>query len=333
MDFAPIQYTQISRWIHRRKVSETENTHTESNPQSISQRNEFEQQKPDPHSNLAFKAIALLNLPAFINYTLIKSRATLKAIQSYETWSKSSLLGRWTSPTLERWNWKQRIITTRSKSLGAEETLLWTKRLGLSSTSPLWTWLTSGFLHERPDHLLGNMLALLAYSPLCARIPGMSALHVGAITLGASILASAAQLLEWRLRSHPLGGAFGDRRTAMGASGIVSAFAALAAVAAPNARLGIPVVDFSAPVWVLSGMQVLGDVMGLLRLDEVFKASGSTSRSWSQQRPRVGYAAHLGGAVFGVVYYFAVLRNLQERSEDDGVELENGTVVINQTPR
>lgn len=109
---------------------------------------------------------------------------------------------------------------------------------------------------------------------------------------------------------------------AIGASGIVSAFAALVAAAAPQARLRAPVLDISVPVWVMFGFQLLGDLNGLFRLSELL----SPNKSW-QPRPRVGYAAHLGGALFGALYYYAFLHGAGSKAPCETTALaEDDTV-------
>lgn len=277
----------------------------------------------------AFALVHLLNLPAFFNCIAIKVRSQIRENNSWKTWRKDSFLGRWTGPTLERWDLKDIIIKNRAKLLSARETNVWTRRLGLSTTSPLWTWITSGFVHMDLKHLAGNMAALCMYASICERIPGMSAIHVGAVTVGSSLCASAAQLLEWHARLPLVGGVARDREVAMGASGIVSAFAAIVAAAVPWHRLRIPILDVSAPIWVFVGMQVLGDVVGLFRLDELV----SPRTSW-QPRPRVGYAAHLGGALFGLVYYYAFLHGAESKAPCEPIAItEDGTVSAQQEER
>ncbi|KAK4506786.1 hypothetical protein PRZ48_000519 [Zasmidium cellare] len=311
--FAPIQHTQIewfTQWCKDRHAAAEEPL----TPESLA----FEQREPDPSSQTAFRVLALLNLPAFLHFTTIHSRAIIQAKKNYATWSKTSLLGRLTSPLLEAWNWKDSIIANRTHVLSATATSLWTKRFGLSSTSPLHTWLTSGFTHRDFLHLAGNMAALFLYAPVCARVPGMSASHVAAITIGSSIFASAAQLVDWHYNYPRL--FLSGSRIAMGASGIVAAFVALAAVAAPPAtRVRIPFTEFRTQIRGWAVTQFTVDLLGCLAVH-----AERLSKRGLRREPKVCFAAHLGGAVFGVLYYYVVLKELEgkgaEGKESDGGE-------------
>ena len=49
----------------------------------------------------------------------------------------------------------------------------------LSRGSPFQTWITYGFVHVLPTHLLGNMAALWIFGYSCVRIPTMSASNLG----------------------------------------------------------------------------------------------------------------------------------------------------------
>lgn len=158
-------------------------------------------------------------------------------------------------------------------------------------------------MHVDLNHLTSNMTSLLSVAPICARLPGMTPIHIVAITIGSSICASAALILEWSIRLAP--GFKQDRTYAMGASGIVSAFMAVAAAGAPMSSFSFQ--GISVPFWVLAVLQFGGDIAGLLRLDELMSGK---RKSWldTMRAPRIGYAAHLGGAACGLVYYYAVLR-------------------------
>lgn len=321
--FAPIQHTQIRAWLSGRKSPE--NLSTKPNqPWESRDADDSLQRRP---SELAFATIALLNLPAILKFTLIKVQARVKAIRSWHDWSTKSFIGRWAAPTLERWDWRDSLIGAYSRALSTSETADWTQRLGLSRKAPLWTWISSGFVHHDVSHFLGNMMGLYAYASICTHIPGMSPLHVFVVTTGSSISASVAQLVEWHFRLPPLKGAFGDPRVGIGASGIVSAFAALAAAAAPWERLRIPALGISVPCCAFVAVQFCGDLAGLLRLDELF----SKGPRKSLLLPRVGHAAHLGGALFGLTYYYVFLR--KPGRDDSEVATERRAVKPNsQTP-
>ena len=150
---------------------------------------------------------------------------------------------------------------------------------------------------------MSNMIALSSVVPICSELPGMTAVHIFLITVGSSIWASAALITEWSIRLAP--GFEQDRSHAIGASGIVSAFVAVAAAGAPKSSLSLN--GIRVPFWVLAIIQFGGDIAGLLRLDELMSGQ---KRSWleTMRTPRIGYAAHIGGAAFGLIYYYGVLR-------------------------
>ncbi|EME49181.1 hypothetical protein DOTSEDRAFT_163305 [Dothistroma septosporum NZE10] len=295
---SPAQHEQVQKWLAHASLR-----HRPHHPIDITTDIATEDRRSWPKNDVAFAFLGALNVPAFLKAQMIKVHATKQAIDSWTRWSADTFSGRWTSETLEWLGAKDKIIAANSHMKGTLATYEWIHRFGLSPTSPLYTWLTNGFIHLDASHLISNMIGLVSVAPICSRVPGMTPSHVFAITIGSSICASAAQVTEWKFRVVP-----GHREAfmhAIGASGIVKAFIAVAAAGAreePVTLFGI-----SVPCWIVGLLSIAGDVAGLLRLDELMVGK---RKSWldAMRQPRIGYAAHLGGAAFGLIYYYAMLR-------------------------
>lgn len=194
----------------------------------------------------------------------------------------------------------------------------WIDKLWLSPRSPLYTWITSGFMHIELSHLVSNLIGLSSVAPICSRIHGMTPSRVFLITVGSSICASAALITEWRIRLVP--GLREHLTHAIGASGIVCAFMAVAAAGAPRSSFSVN--GINVPYWVVAVLPFGGDLAGLLRLDELMTGK---QKSWlgAVRRPLIGYAAHLGGAIFGIIYYYAVLQqHAAEATESTAGQVE-----------
>jgi membrane associated rhomboid family serine protease len=161
-----------------------------------------------------------------------------------------------------------------------------------------WTFVTSAFSHKDFNHILFNMISFNTFaSVLCyAGGVGVGVPHICALTLGSAVAAGA----TWLYQKKPEGrdkrwGPWGEHglaasRQALGASGVVMAFSAVATCLAPMQRLFIFPFPIPIPMFVLTCGYFAMDLF-YLNVDD-----------------SVGRSAHLGGAVFGVVYYLAALR-------------------------
>jgi membrane associated rhomboid family serine protease len=162
-----------------------------------------------------------------------------------------------------------------------------------------WTLVTSAFSHKDFMHILFNMVSFEAFaSVLCfAGGVGVGPAHVVYLTLGSAVAGAAA----WLYQKQPQGrdkrwGLWGEhglaatRHVGLGFSGVVMGFSAVATCLAPMLRTRFFIIPISMPMWVLTSAYFAWDLFYLNSDD------------------RVGRSAHLGGAVFGVVYYLAALR-------------------------
>lgn len=147
-----------------------------------------------------------------------------------------------------------------------------------------WTWATSALSHQTWDHFTGNMYAFYVYAD-CALIFGYDAVGLAALALGAALAGAGAQLGEWDRRN------LGARPSAVGASAVVNGLAAAVTVLRPLALVASPWLPVSVPMYLYT--------LGYFAYD--YYSIGSAAA-------RVGHAAHVGGALFGLG--FAVLHRL-----------------------
>lgn len=162
-----------------------------------------------------------------------------------------------------------------------------------------WTLITSAFSHKDLMHIAFNMISFNAFaSVLCiAGGVGVGPAHVVALTLGSAVVGSA----SWLYQKQPQGrdkrwGSWGEhglaatRQVGLGFSGVVMGVSSAATMLAPMLPMGFMFIPVPVPMFVLTGAYFAWDLF------------------WLNSNDRIGRSAHLGGAVFGVVYYFAALR-------------------------
>lgn len=253
-------------------------------------------------SKIAFVVLGLLNIPVPAAYHFIKYRATRHAIAEWpETFN-----ARWIASF---WPDKKPTLLAEHVSARVRDALQdFTPMLVLSPLTRRenrwWTLVTANFTHFKFSHLLGNMLALNAIGPACAEVPGMTPLHVFGIALTAS-LATGFQALH-RLSDTP-----GWKMC--GFSAVACAFTSVAALGAPMAQPDVfgkyPVKAQS--VWTVAGMQILGDVIAVVRAQS---GSGASGPGKSEV---VDYMGHLVGYACGAAYYTLFLW-YQSPADDDG---------------
>lgn len=160
------------------------------------------------------------------------------------------------------------------------------------------TIVTSAFSHQTLPHFAFNMITLHTFGSILSIVPGVGAVHVFALCIGSAIAGSTGFLYHQSRVSATAAdqrsGLFGTRTrqiaSGLGASGMVMGAGAAAACLMPFAPLMIFPIPFAIPMWAVTGLYFVVDVF--------FLESGS----------RIGHAAHLGGSVFGVLYYFSYLR-------------------------
>lgn len=144
----------------------------------------------------------------------------------------------------------------------------------------VWTLVTSTFSQVEPAHLLFNMFALYVFGRDVGQALGWKTLLN--LYLVGGVIASACHVL--------FSVATGDLSPALGASGSVMAVSVMYAALFPNRTL---LLQFFIPVpaAVAVGGYILLDVFGLF-------GSGST----------VAHAAHLGGAAYGLAWWWFRVR-------------------------
>ncbi|KAI7153141.1 hypothetical protein KC349_g8550 [Hortaea werneckii] len=181
-----------------------------------------------------------------------------------------------------------------------------------------WTLLTSAFSHQDPLHFAFNMLSLKAFATILTRIPGIRAPHIIFLATGSALASSFAFLSHDNSRrqnkdqgsTNLIGrtisgsnrqitrGIPGARpvgverpRSALGASGMVLGFGAAATCLAPFTSMSVMFLPVPVPLWVLTVVYAAVDTYFL-----------------DDARSPVGHSAHLGGTVFGAVFYLGFLR-------------------------
>ncbi|XP_050419614.1 presenilins-associated rhomboid-like protein, mitochondrial isoform X1 [Adelges cooleyi] len=162
----------------------------------------------------------------------------------------------------------------------------------LARKIPVSSLLLSAFSHESPVHLFFNMVAL--HSFCCGVIQpwgSMSPEEFTAMYLGSCVVSSLTSIIYRR--------SFGLVGHSLGASGAILSVVAYFAVTHPYQKLSIifiPGIEFDA-------IKGLGGLMTLDSLGLIFK--------WQT----FDHAAHLGGAMFGILWHKWVSKNIWENKK------------------
>ncbi|KAF1824916.1 uncharacterized protein K489DRAFT_314955 [Dissoconium aciculare CBS 342.82] len=139
----------------------------------------------------------------------------------------------------------------------------------------------AAFSHTSPVHFFFNVVNLWSLGSFLVTIPGIGAAHVIGITLSSAIIGNLCQLQ----RNPP-----GDR-ILLGASGVVMGIAAVATCCAPSAPMRLFLIPVNFPLWVFT--------VGYALVDSYYINSPTAT---------TGHAAHIGGGLAGVAYYWIFLR-------------------------
>lgn len=179
----------------------------------------------------------------------------------------------------------------------------WTMSLRNLREDRWWTLLSAAFSHAEPWHLVTSLWALTqAYRT--TRFIGFSPLRLVTLGLGSAVAGSAAYLLDVGTRPQQgrreRGGA---AATGHGASGMVCGLFTAAALAVPNIPMGVPFLSVTC--------RLRSMVLTLAALDlGCFVVERVRGRR--QQHPlfgtHVAWSGHLGGTVFGALFYAVALR-------------------------
>jgi len=139
-----------------------------------------------------------------------------------------------------------------------------------------WTLITSAFSHIGFGHFVANAMSFNAFSTLLAIF--LPPLHFGGVILTSALAGSAAFLVQQSRKKFP-----NRRIRALGMSAVTSGMGAMAAYLFPQAPASIYGVRM--PMWAAFA--------GYFAWDAFFLDS---------ERSTTGHAAHLGGALAGLVY-------------------------------
>ncbi len=174
-----------------------------------------------------------------------------------------------------------------------------TYRWGLSSARPNWVnWISYQFAHSGFQHLFWNLVFLAFFATFLESVVGSSLVTL--IYLGAGVSGAALFQAISGLTYSPL----------IGASGAVSGLMACVAVLSWNEGIRffywlLPVQGYfgvrDLPAWLIAVVFLLPDLAG--QISSVSDANG------------MAYSAHLGGALFGCVFGFAIKYGFLEKEE------------------
>ncbi|KAF2769008.1 rhomboid-domain-containing protein [Teratosphaeria nubilosa] len=147
-----------------------------------------------------------------------------------------------------------------------------------------WTLVTSAFSHMHIWHFALNMMTFRTFATVLMWA-GVGATQLVTLTLGSALVGSLAMLYHYRTRR-------GDSRSALGASGAVMGLGSAATCLMPFSKWTLMFIPIPMPLWLLTGLYAAVDIYFL-----------------DSEISPIGHAAHLGGTMFGAVYYLAYLRN------------------------
>ncbi|KAH9845189.1 RHOMBOID-like protein 12, mitochondrial [Teratosphaeria destructans] len=147
-----------------------------------------------------------------------------------------------------------------------------------------WTLVTSAFSHIHLWHFALNMMTFRTFATVLMWA-GVGATQLVTLTMGSALLGSLSMLWHYRTRGR-------DSGSALGASDAVMGLGSAATCLMPNSRWSLMFIPISMPLWLLTGLYAGVDIYFL-----------------DSEISPIGHAAHLGGAMFGLVYYLAYLRN------------------------
>ena len=161
-----------------------------------------------------------------------------------------------------------------------------------------WTLLSSAFSHNSPGHLTFNMITFFFASTLGFAI-GLGPARMAVLTLGSSLSSGICSMLDESTRLSS--GATGQGRSHLGASGMIEGLLVAMSLTRPHVPVYIMFIPVPISLWVVTGGFLAWDYYRLMQ-DRVTGPTPSWTGSF------VGYAGHLGGAMFGAAYYLFRLR-------------------------
>lgn len=143
------------------------------------------------------------------------------------------------------------------------------------------SWVGSMFSHQNTVHFAFNTITFASFASMLSTLPTV---HFATIIFGGGLAAAYAWVAEEKYRG-------GRNRAAMGMSGIVSSVMGACTMLAPNMRITLMFL-IPTPLWAATA--------SYLFLDTYAAAQNSQTG--------VGHSAHIGGTLFGALYYSLFLR-------------------------
>lgn len=158
--------------------------------------------------------------------------------------------------------------------------------------SNYWPVVGSAFSHIAPGHFAFNMISMWFFGRFLAGVPGLRVQHLANLTFGSAICGSVGFLVHDRYRSTSKSPSMqrSAEHAALGASGVLMGYGAVAACLVPQATALIMGI-VPAPLWLCVSGYFLFDVFYL-----------------NSENATVAHAGHLGGTAFGIMYYVLRLR-------------------------
>lgn len=147
-----------------------------------------------------------------------------------------------------------------------------------------WTLITSAFSHNSITHIAFNMLALWSFAPGIVAFYGLPTF--GIVYFGSAVAGSMAQLWWWDRSPSK------TPRSAAGASGAIFGLTGFMACGMPFVRVGLLFIPVAIPIRIATA--------GIVAL-----SIAALKEGWANQ---YGHAAHLGGLVFGALWWAIALR-------------------------
>ncbi|KAI3390605.1 hypothetical protein diail_9095 [Diaporthe ilicicola] len=162
-----------------------------------------------------------------------------------------------------------------------------------------WTLVTSAFSHYNMTHLGLNMLVLHTTASLgFSGAIGLGPVRMTALALGSAVFGSLGSLYDYQKSAE----AGLQESHGLGASGMVEGIMMATMLAQPRWPMMIFPIPVEIPYWGIVAAFVGYDMYRLYQE----KTSGQKHRNWMGSY--TGYAAHLGGAMFGAAFYFLAVR-------------------------
>jgi membrane associated rhomboid family serine protease len=156
-----------------------------------------------------------------------------------------------------------------------------------------WTMLTSTWSHLGLGHIAGNMISFYFLGDFVVRTPGIGPGRFLILIVGSGLMGSLMTIIQRKEAARATGGY--DMKRGLGFSGSVMGVSAAAACLYPKSKVALYGI-IPVPLWAL--------VAGYFAYDGIF---------YNDPNSTIGHSGHIGGLIFGVVYYVTALRGVAFR--------------------